>query len=77
MLLGAEELTLAEVPVTEPVFGAVIELDVPVGAGAAPPVLVRGRPARVRTAIEAEVFMTLDDGSQLLTSFLDLAVLTH
>lgn len=76
VLLRADELTLADVPVTAPVFGATIELDTPV---AVPellprPVLLRGRPARVRTAPEAEVFMDRDDGAQVLTTDADLVV---
>ena len=78
VLLRAEQLALAEVPVTAPVFGSTIELDtaVTVPEVLPRPILVRGPLARARTALEAEVFMELDEGGQLLTSFEDLTVMS-
>ena len=78
LLLRAEELVLAEVPVTAAVLGEFVDLAAPLAVPEAlpRPVVVRGRRARVRTAVEAEAVVTFDDGSpDLVAGSADLTVL--
>ena len=77
LLLRAEELALAEVPVVAPVFGESIDLAVPPAAVEGPrSVLVRGRRAHTRTAAAAKAVVEFDDGSAPVPAdSLDLTVL--
>jgi hypothetical protein len=64
LLLRAEEVTLAEVPVVAPVFGGTIDLAAPPTAVEGPrAVLVRGRRAQVSTDAGAGAVVVFDDGS--------------
>jgi hypothetical protein len=74
LLLRAEQLTLAEVPVTVPPFGASIELDTPIVVPDLPrPILLRGRRARVTMDDDTEVLF--DDGSLEEARHFDLTAL--
>lgn len=78
LLLRAEELTLAEVPVTAPVRGEFLDLNAPLAAPQAlpRPILVRGRRARVRTTVESAAVVTFEDGSpEAPAGLADLTVL--
>ncbi len=63
VLLRAEELVLAEVPVVVPVQGDTIELAAPIEAEVPRRVLVRGRRARVRVDRKAGAVVVFDDGT--------------
>jgi hypothetical protein len=74
VLLRGEELTLADVPVTMPVFGASVELEARIPVPELPrPILVRGRRARVTTGDGTEVLF--DDGSSKEAARLKLTAL--
>ena len=77
LLVRAEELIVAEVPVVVAVFDDTIDLAAPVTAVEAPrTILVRGRQAHVRTDVAAEAVVEFDDGSASEpAAFLDLTVL--
>jgi hypothetical protein len=77
LLVRAEELTVAEAPVTAPVFGDTVHLAAPPAPIEAPRlVIVRGRRAHVRTELTVEAFVEFDDGGPaVLATNLDLAVL--
>jgi hypothetical protein len=77
LLVRAEELTVAEVPVVVPVFDDTIDLAVPLTAVEAPrTILLRGRQAHVRTEVAAEAVVEFDDGSAPeVATLLDLTVL--
>jgi hypothetical protein len=63
VLLRAEELQLAEVPVVVPVQGDTIELAAPIEAEVPRRILVRGRGARVRADRKAGAVVVFDDGT--------------
>lgn len=77
LLLGAEELDVADAPAVAPVFGDVVELDAPLTVAEGPrPIVVRGRRARARTREIAEAVVEFDDGSPPMSAaVIDLTVL--
>lgn len=76
VLLRAEELLLAEVPVVAPVHGDTIELATPVEAEVPRTILVRGRRPRLAADPKAGIDVVLDDGGGLDDGTLTVLAIT-
>lgn len=78
LLLRAEPLPLADVPITTPVFGSVVEMDagLEVPEVLPRPILLRGLRARAGTTSAAEAQLIRDDGTTSPTTGAALVVLS-